>query len=192
MTSDLEELEAKMGEPTFWNDTRSTASVSKSTLERELTQWREVEAKIDDLQALLELAEESRDESLERELTAGLNQFEPKLAAIRVEMLLSGELDTNNALVAIHPGAGGTESQDWAQMLLRMYVRWAETRNSKSKPWICCTATKPASSGDHLRHRSLRLWLFEGGSGVHLVRISRSTPTNAAILRSRPSSSIRN
>lgn len=176
MTSDLEELEAKMGEPTFWNDTRTAASVSrkKVTLERELTRWREVEAKINDLQALLELAEESHDESLEQELTAELTQFEPKLAAIRVEMLLSGELDANNALVAIHPGAGGTESQDWAQMLLRMYVRWAETKKFKVE-------TLDLLHGDEAGIKSVTISVtgpyaygyLKAEAGVHrLVRIS--------------------
>ena len=66
-----------------------------------------------------------------RELASELDHLEPLLAALRVEHLLSGELDQNNAIFAIHPGAGGTESQDWAQMLLRMYVRWAEGQGFK-------------------------------------------------------------
>ena len=133
MTAELEELEAKMGVPTFWNDTKTAASTSrkKVTLERELNQWREIETKLGDLQAMLELAEEGPDASLEQELTTELHRLETTLAALRVEMLLSGELDSNNAIMAIHPGAGGTESQDWAQMLLRMYVRWAETKKFK-------------------------------------------------------------
>jgi peptide chain release factor 2 len=86
---------------------------------------------MNDLGALRELAEESGDAGLANELTAELDQFEPKLTALRLELLLSGELDSKNAIVAIHPGAGGTESQDWAQMLLRMYVRWAENKKFK-------------------------------------------------------------
>ncbi|MGA6829190.1 peptide chain release factor 2 [Nitrospira sp. NS4] len=176
MTSDLEELAAKMAEPSFWNDTRAAASVSrkKVTLERELTQWREIDAKISDLQALLELAEETHDESLEQELTAELQQFEPTLAALHVEMLLSGELDPNNAIVAIHPGAGGTESQDWAQMLLRMYVRWAETRKFKVE-------TLDLLHGDEAGIKSVTISItgpyaygyLKAEAGVHrLVRIS--------------------
>lgn len=133
MTAQLEELEAKMGQADFWNDARAAAGVSrqKVRLERELQQWRDIEAKLSDVTALLELAQESGDAGLERELASELAQFEPRLAALRVEHLLSGDLDQNNALVAIHPGAGGTESQDWAQMLLRMYVRWAEGKGFK-------------------------------------------------------------
>lgn len=176
MTAQLEEMEAKMGEPGFWNDTREAAAVSrkKSTLERELTQWREIDATINDAQALLELAEESQDASLEQELTATLDQFEPKLAAIRVEMLLSGELDANNAILAIHPGAGGTESQDWAQMLLRMYVRWAESKKFKVE-------TLDLLHGDEAGIKSVTLSItgpyaygyLKAEAGVHrLVRIS--------------------
>ena len=133
MTAQLEELEAKMGQADFWNDARAAAGVSrhKVRLERELQQWRDIEAKLSDVTALLELAQESGDAGLERELASELDQFEPRLAALRVEHLLSGDLDENNAIVAIHPGAGGTESQDWAQMLLRMYVRWAEGKGFK-------------------------------------------------------------
>jgi peptide chain release factor 2 len=133
MTSELQELEAQMGQPHFWNDTRAAAAVSrkKSTIERELQQWRELESKMDDVGALLDLARESGDAGLEMELTAELSRLEPRLATLRVELLLSSELDPNNAILAIHPGAGGTESQDWAQMLLRMYVRWAEQKKFK-------------------------------------------------------------
>ena len=132
-TTDLQELEAQMAQPNFWNDARAAAAVSlkKATIERELQQWHEIEAKLSDLDTLLELAYESGDAGLEKELTTELNQLEPRLATLRVELLLSGELDANNAILAIHPGAGGTESQDWAQMLLRMYVRWAETKKFK-------------------------------------------------------------
>lgn len=133
MTTELSQLEAQTAQPEFWSNAQAAAKVSrkKAALEREIHQWRDIESKVNDLGALLELAEESGDASLEKELTTELNQFEPRLASLRVELLLSGELDPNNAIVAIHPGAGGTESQDWAQMLLRMYVRWAERKKFK-------------------------------------------------------------
>ncbi len=176
MTAELEELEAKMGVPTFWNDTKSAASTSrkKVTLERELIQWREIETKLGDLQAMLELAEESQDAGLEQELTTELQRLEATLATLRVEMLLSGELDSNNAIMAIHPGAGGTESQDWAQMLLRMYVRWAETKKFKIE-------TLDMLHGDEAGIKSVTISVtgpyaygyLKAEAGVHrLVRIS--------------------
>lgn len=176
MTADLEELEAQMGQPNFWSNTRTAAVVSrrKSTIERELQQWRDIESKMGDLGALLELAYESRDPGLESELVEELNQLEPRLATLRLELLLSGELDPNNAILAIHPGAGGTESQDWAQMLLRMYVRWAEQKKFKVE-------TLDLLPGDEAGIKSVTISItgsyaygyLKAEAGVHrLVRIS--------------------
>jgi peptide chain release factor 2 len=176
MTADLQELEAKMGQPDFWNDARVAAGVSrkKVKLERELQQWHDIEAKLSDVTTLLDLAQESGDAGLERELAAELDQFEPLLAALRVEHLLSGELDQNNAILAIHPGAGGTESQDWAQMLLRMYVRWAESKKFKVE-------TLDLQAGDEAGIKSVTVSIagpfaygyLKAEAGVHrLVRIS--------------------
>jgi len=80
---------------------------------------------------MVELTEESGDTALERELATELDRFEASLRRLRLELLLSGEHDISNAILAIHPGAGGTESQDWAQMRLRMYARWAEQKEYK-------------------------------------------------------------
>jgi len=176
MTADLEELEAKMGQPNFWSDSRAAAAVSrkKATIERELETWRDIETKLGDLNALLELATESGDAGLERELADELGRLEPRVAALRVEMLLSGELDANSAILEVHPGAGGTESQDWAQMLLRMYVRWAETKRFKVE-------TLDLLPGDEAGIKSVTLSVsgpyaygyLKAEAGVHrLVRIS--------------------
>jgi peptide chain release factor 2 len=176
MTADLQELEAKMGQSDFWSDSRAAAGVSrkKAKLERELQQWHDIEAKLSDVTTLLDLAQESGDAGLEKELTADLDEFEPLLAALRVEHLLSGELDQNNAILAIHPGAGGTESQDWAQMLLRMYVRWAESKQFKVE-------TLDLLVGDEAGIKSVTVSIagpyaygyLKAEAGVHrLVRIS--------------------
>ena len=176
MTANLQELEAQMGQPNFWNDSRTAAAVSrkKATIERELQQWRDIESKMSDLDALLDLARESSDAELETELTSELNQLEPRLSTLRVELLLSNELDPNNAILAIHPGAGGTESQDWAQMLLRMYVRWSEHKKFK-------VDTLDLLPGDEAGIKSVTLSItgpyaygyLKAEAGVHrLVRIS--------------------
>ena len=165
-----------MGKPDFWNDARAAAAVSRkmATLERELQQWHTIERKLSDLDALLELALETGDIGLEQELTSEVQQLEPQLASLRVELLLSGELDPNNAILAIHPGAGGTESQDWAQMLLRMYVRWAEAKKFDVE-------TLDLLPGDEAGIKSVTLSItgpyaygyLKAEAGVHrLVRIS--------------------
>jgi len=149
-------------------------SRKKAKLERELQQWRTFESTLSDVATLLEMAQESGDAGLERELASELDKFEPLLAALHVEHLLSGELDQNNAIVAIHPGAGGTESQDWAQMLLRMYVRWAETKKFKVE-------TLDLQAGEEAGIKSATISIsgpyaygyLKAEAGVHrLVRIS--------------------
>lgn len=176
MTAELEELQAKMGQPDFWSRAQTAASVSrkKVKLERDILQWQDIESTLSDLSTLLELAEESGDVGLEEELSGELDRFEPLLSALRVEHLLSGELDPNNAIMAIHPGAGGTESQDWAQMLLRMYVRWAESKKFKVE-------TLDMLAGDEAGIKSATISIagpyaygyLKAEAGVHrLVRIS--------------------
>ena len=176
MTAELAHLEQQTAQPDFWNHAQKAAKISrkKSTIERDLRQWRDIDGKMNDLSALFELAEESDDAGLAKELTFELDQFEPKLAALRLELLLSGELDPNNAIVAIHPGAGGTESQDWAQMLLRMYVRWAESKKFTVK-------TLDLLPGEEAGVKSVTLSVtgpyaygyLKAEAGVHrLVRIS--------------------
>ncbi|MDZ4857276.1 MAG: peptide chain release factor 2 [Nitrospirota bacterium] len=176
MTAELAHLEQQTSQPDFWNHAQKAAKVGrkKSTIEHDLQQWRDIDGKMSDLDALLELAEESDDPGLMKELTFELDQFEPKLAALRLELLLSGELDPNNAIVAIHPGAGGTESQDWAQMLLRMYLRWAEGKKFKVE-------TLDLLPGEEAGIKSVTLLVtgayaygyLKAEAGVHrLVRIS--------------------
>ena len=176
MTTELAHLEQQTSQPDFWNHAQKAAKISrkKVTIERELQQWRDIDGKMNDLGALLELTEEGGDAGLIKELIAELDQFEPKLTALRLELLLSGELDSNNAIVAIHPGAGGTESQDWAQMLLRMYVRWAESKKFKVE-------TLDLLPGEEAGVKSVTLSMtgpyaygyLKAEAGVHrLVRIS--------------------
>jgi peptide chain release factor 2 len=127
-----------------------------------------------DLQAMMELATESGDAEIEGELKGELTRFESLIHQLRIELLLSGEQDSRNAILAIHPGAGGTESQDWAEMLLRMYVRWAERKGYKVE-------TLDLQPGDEAGIKSATLSItgpysygyLKAEAGVHrLVRIS--------------------
>src|SRR5437879_11929060 len=122
-----------MAAPDFWGDRRAAQRTirQKNLLERELKRWGDMERRLDDLRAMVELAESEHDASLEDELAADLAKAEEALTRLRVNLLLRGEMDANNAIFSIHPGAGGTESQDWAELLIRLYVRWAEKRGYK-------------------------------------------------------------
>jgi len=112
----------------FWNDASAARHIvqEKTRLEKTLKKWDELERAREDVSVLLELSEEQADASVHSEIQQSLKSLQEAIRHREVEMLLSGEKDPNNAIVTIHPGAGGTESQDWAQMLFRMYTRWAE------------------------------------------------------------------
>ncbi len=95
--------------------------------------WRGLAKEATDINELISLAEEEEDVSLEAELRSRLGQIASRLDGLELEMAFSGEYDIRSAMLAIHAGAGGTESQDWAQMLLRMYLRWAERRGYRAE-----------------------------------------------------------
>jgi peptide chain release factor 2 len=95
--------------------------------------WITLSKKIDDMIELLELADEEDDQSLAEECSADLDETQKELDELEFQLLLSGPYDSNNAILAIHAGAGGTESQDWAEMLMRMYLRWGEERRFRTE-----------------------------------------------------------
>lgn len=117
-----------MESPTFWDSPQEARKTSqdKTRLEKEIEAWKKLEKKLEDAALLIDLSKESGETSLFKEIEETLSQITSDLAQIEIQRLLSGEKDINNAILVIHPGAGGTESQDWAEMLLRMYTRWAE------------------------------------------------------------------
>ena len=117
----------------FWKDPSEARPVmqEKTRLEKTLRKWQELEKQYEDFSAMIQLAQENTDSGLMSEMAQTSDDLKMQLQHLEIEMLLSGEKDQNNAIVSIHPGAGGTESQDWAQMLMRMYTRWAERNDYK-------------------------------------------------------------
>lgn len=99
-----------------------------SSLEADVSEWREIDSKAKELSELLELIREEEEIELVEEISSETADLETKLARMRFRLLMSGEHDARDAILSIYAGAGGTESQDWAEMLLRMYLRWAEGR----------------------------------------------------------------
>ncbi|MGI6641208.1 MAG: peptide chain release factor 2 [Limnochordia bacterium] len=124
------ELEEGMAAPGFWDDQEAAQAVVKeiSALKRAIQEWESVQEEYEDAEAMFELVSEEPDEALEEELAKAVDALEQAVGRLELASLLNGEYDSNNAIVSIHPGAGGTESQDWAEMLLRMYTRWADSR----------------------------------------------------------------
>ena len=119
------ELEEEMGRPGFWDDQGRAARISTehSRLTKRLERYDRLQAEHDDAAELLEL-----DPTLEHELTAQLRPLREELERLQEDALFTGEYDAGDAVVSIHAGTGGTDAQDWAEMLLRMYLRWAERR----------------------------------------------------------------
>ena len=124
-----------MAQPSFWEDNRRAQEVirERTELSRVVARLKELGGKADDLAVLLELAEEATDGSLDAEIADGIAVLAKDLDEFELKIMLSGPHDTKAAIVSIHPGAGGTESQDWAQMLLRMYLRWCERAGLKAE-----------------------------------------------------------
>lgn len=121
------QLEEQSSAPDFWDDVRAAQATMQrlAVLREEIEEWQSLHARLNDALELAQLDDESLAEDLQREVEAL-----QKIVDQRVfEAMMSGKYDRENAIVSIHAGAGGTESQDWAQMLLRMYLRWAETHN---------------------------------------------------------------
>ncbi|AEE16425.1 peptide chain release factor 2 [Treponema brennaborense] len=129
----ISEKEALSGESGFWENPAKAEKVMTDIkqLKNRIEPWRDLIAAVDDAEALYELGMESGDESLEAELKAAYDQAQAEYDRLSILNLLSGEVDRNGAFLTIHAGAGGTEACDWAQMLCRMYVRWAERRGFK-------------------------------------------------------------
>ena len=130
---ELNRIEAQASSPDFWNDQEAAQKLlqNRSRLEKKIERQEHFQSQIDDAAVLFEFAEE--DESSINELHSLLEKLEHELGQAETEMLLGGDNDRRNAICTIHPGAGGTESQDWAEMLLRMYLKWAEQREFKTE-----------------------------------------------------------
>ena len=126
--AEIASLEAESAKEGFWNDVNNSQKVQKrlKQLQNKVAKYEKLCAQWDDLMTICDMAIEENDDSMLDELKSGYAEFEETLESMRLSTLLSGEYDANNAILSIHPGAGGTEAQDWAQMLYRMYTRWAE------------------------------------------------------------------
>jgi peptide chain release factor 2 len=172
----IHELELKMAEPDFWDHQDQAQKVIDEVngLKELVGELHELEQKYEDLVVSYELVKEEGDRELKTELETGIRSLSHQLSHYELKLLLDEPYDKNNAILELHPGAGGTESQDWAQMLLRMYTRWAEEKGFKVE-------TLDYLPGDEAGVKSVTLLIkghnaygyLRSEKGVHrLVRIS--------------------
>ena len=127
LETELKELEAKTMQDGFWNDQKNSNKVLAEikTRKGKVNKYKELLNELNNIKELIDLVEMEDDKSLEGEITSNTNKIEKEVEKFELQTLLSGKYDANNAILTLHPGAGGTESQDWAEMLYRMYTRWA-------------------------------------------------------------------
>lgn len=171
----LEAIETIISRPDAWSDQDALTPVlrEKSRLEGEVTRFRELKTCHDDMQEWLSLAEEGEEEAM-----ASLNEqtdlLDNLLASTEMAILLAGEADHMNALLDIHPGAGGTEAQDWAEMLERMYLRWADEQGFKVELLDYLPGDEAGLKSVTLRIQGDNAYgLLQGEKGIHrLIRIS--------------------
>jgi len=176
LRGELAEIKKEMEAPDFWNDVDAAGKTVKKVrpIEQKLKSYDDLVSALEDIKTMIELAEEEEDEALAAETVEELSGFEKKAEEFHLSTLLSGPYDANNAIISLHAGAGGTEAQDWTQMLYRMYTRWAERRGYSVK-------TLDYLDGEEAGIKSVTM-LIEGlnaygylraEKGVHrLVRIS--------------------
>lgn len=131
----LSEMEGKSQAEDFWNDHEAAQRLlkEKKIIDNKVEEFEKLEKDLEDVEILIELAMEAGDQSIVKEIQESYMGFKKELENLRLKTLLDGEYDTNNAIISVHAGSGGTDAQDWAEMLLRMYTRWAESKKYKVK-----------------------------------------------------------
>jgi peptide chain release factor 2 len=180
LSEQKKQIDAQVSAPDFWNDAQQAQQIVKqqAKLERRLAPWQELKKNVDDLVEFTGLD----DISMEQDLAVQLTQIIEQFTMLKDELKLAGPYDDNDAILTIHAGAGGTDAQDWAQMLLRMYVRWAEKNNMT-------VVAIDESAGDEAGIKSATFEIsgnfaygkLQGEHGVH--RLVRLSPYNADNLR---------
>ena len=134
MREEIKELEEAAAKEGFWDDLENSQKVLQRTsaLKNKVASYEALKQSYDDALVMIELADEEEDESLLDECTESVNEFKSQLDTMTLSTLLTGEYDSCNAILTFHAGAGGTEAQDWASMLMRMYLRWCERHGYKT------------------------------------------------------------
>ena len=178
---EIEELETASSRPDFWNDVEKSQRVQKrlKNLKDRQTRYEGLQSQYQDLLTICEMAQEENDDSLLPELKEGYDKFRTELENMRLGTLLTGEYDSNNALLTFHAGAGGTEAQDWTQMLYRMYNMWADKHGYAVKIMDMLEGEEAGIKSATIRIEGDNVYGFlKSENGVH--RLVRVSPFDAA------------
>ena len=173
---ELAELEKQTTQNEFWSDAENSSKVLKkiTSLKNKVNNFKKVKSELDNLVDMNELLQLEEDEALAKELLHNTFELEKEIDKLEITTLLSGKYDINNAIITIHPGAGGTEAQDWAEMLYRMYTRWANANGYEVKELDYLDGEEAGlKSVTFLVSGDYAYGYLKGEMGVHrLVRIS--------------------
>ena len=172
----IKTLEEKMAKPDFWQDRKQAKSIMKEvSSHREIVQqWYRLQEEARDIEEFFAISDEVSEAGLKEEISGAIWKLDKDIEELELRSLLSGEDDPKNAILAIHPGAGGTESQDWAQMLMRMYLRWAERHGYQTNVMDLLSGEEAGIKSATLEIKGHYAYGYlKAESGVHrLVRIS--------------------
>ena len=173
---EMDDLEKEAMGSDFWSNSQRVQSVNQriSTLKGEIDEFEKLQNSVDDLNVLLELAIEEDDPSMESEIQNGLSVVITQFDKIELQLMLDGEFDENNAILNIHPGAGGVDAQDWAGMLMRMYLRWCDQRSFTTEIVDLTAGDEAGIKGATILVKGTYVYGYlKAESGVHrLVRLS--------------------
>ena len=174
--SEIEELDKQTQQEDFWNDMDNSAKVLQKIkgLKAKVEAYENLEKTHEDLLMTIEFAEMEDDTSYLKEVTDGVASLSEEIETMKLATLLSGEYDKNNAIISLHAGAGGTEAQDWVEMLLRMYLRWAERKGFKTETLDYLAGEEAGVKSATVLISGLNAYGYlKAEKGVHrLVRIS--------------------
>ncbi|WP_411682547.1 peptide chain release factor 2 [Clostridium thailandense] len=176
----IDELQKKMQEPDFWSDINRAQEVTEQEkfIKSRLDRYEQLNTRIEDVEVLTTLSIEEVDLTSAKEILKEVKELQDDIERFRIEILLSGEYDKNNAIISLHVGVGGTDAQDWTEMLLRMYTRWAERKGFKIETIDILPADDAGIKSADLRIiGEFAYGYLKAEKGIHrLVRIS---PFNA-------------
>ena len=176
LENELANLENQTNQAEFWSDSKNSSKILKriTELKNKVCQFKKVKTDLDNLIEIKNLLLQESDADLEKELETGINTLETELEKLETSTLLSGKYDISNAIITLHPGAGGTEAQDWVEMLYRMYTRWANANGYKVEELDYLEGEEAGiKSVTFLVSGDYAYGYLKGEQGVHrLVRIS--------------------
>lgn len=176
LEGELVSLEKQTTEQNFWEDSKNSSKVLKriNEIKNKVEYFKKTKNEVSNLIEIVELLKQESDAELEKELQKGVLLLEKDIEKLEVSILLSGKYDSNNAIITLHPGAGGTEAQDWVEMLYRMYTRWASAHDYKVEELDYLPGDEAGiKSVTFLVSGDYAYGYLKGEQGVHrLVRIS--------------------